>query len=216
MKVEAPPGLLFRLDDGPWSLPGSAPLALLAGEHRLSTVEGLQTVAIAGGATSLVKLTASRGEQALSSVAALIKQGRYLQARRSLELAEGQCQVQGQGGGKAPSKPGCRALLLSVAFQRAQLWEAQRLLPEAMNEYQRIVAPTAKSDEVPAQRAAAVQAAARLSRQLGRVLSAERRGSRCVVDSFWVEPGRKTLVVKGVRTTVTVKAGETVGSGECS
>ncbi len=52
-------------------------------------------------------------------------------------------------------------------------------------------------------------------KELGRVLSAERRGTRCVVDTFWVEPGRKTLVVKGVRQTVNVKAGETVGSGEC-
>ena len=65
LKVEATPGILYRLDDGPWSLPSSAPLPLPVGPHRVTTVDTTQTVAIAAGVTSPLTLTATRGEQAL-------------------------------------------------------------------------------------------------------------------------------------------------------
>jgi hypothetical protein len=205
------PGTLLQLDDGPWGTAGPQPLVLAAGPHVLRTVESTQTIVITADAETSLTLTPARAEQAYAEALQAAHSRRYSQSWQRLDEAAALCQAVPR-----QSKPGCRTLLLAIAFQRAQLCAAQHMLPEAMRHYQVVLEPSARVAAVPSQREEARAASTRLSRLLGRVQLEHRGAEGCVVETYWMVPGQKSAVVDGVRHSFQVRAGMTLRIGSCS
>lgn len=209
--LRASSSALVQLDDGPWGPASPQPLVLSAGPHVLRTVEGTQTIQITPAMDTARTLTAGPAELAYARALQAAKDQRYAESGRNLDEAEALCRA-----ASPHSRPGCRTLLLAISFLRGQMYSAQHMLPEAMQHYQIVLGPAARTAVVPRQRNEASAASARLSRQLGRVLLEHRRGERCVVDTLWMLPGQKSVTVDGVRQVFQVRVGATLRVGGCT
>ncbi|MDW8284455.1 MAG: tetratricopeptide repeat protein, partial [Myxococcales bacterium] len=128
-------------------------------------------------------------------------------ARKLLERAGALCT---RGLRKQPS---CARLHPEILFYLARTYEAQGRLPEAMSDYEQVVARA--SHARPEHLAEARKGMERLGQRLGRIVVPKQGPRGCQEVSIWMLPGRHLVYVRGRSEQVTVRAQERVQVGAC-
>ncbi|MBL9004535.1 MAG: HEAT repeat domain-containing protein [Myxococcales bacterium] len=205
--VQANPGVWFQMDSRAWQVTPVPALTLPSGGHRLSSFSGEQTFLVESGRTVTLRLPESEVEKFASAGSAALRRRDYRAAQKNFEKAHALC-----ANNRLRAKP-CAQLVIEVAYQLAQAYEALERWPEAMTWYDKLNLPQVRLS--PERKSHVQQALARLQPRLGKIVMRRKQAGRCQETTIWMPPGQHVLQVAERGESVVVRAGKVTQVGAC-
>jgi len=207
--VEGPVGVQFAVDKRPWQAVSEKPIALEAGPHTLNFLSGEKPVEVVAGQTTRIKIPISQVEQLSRAGLDSFARSDFKKALRQMEKAVGLCS---RDRGRVVA---CASLTFELYFRLGQIHEQQKEWPEAMAEYQRVLALASQVRGRADLKSGAQEAVGRLSPRLGQVVVPKRSKRGCSEDTIWLRPGTHSIKVDSKFEQIEVKAREVVRIGRC-
>lgn len=207
--IEAPAGVQFQIDQRPWQAASERPIPIEAGRHIVNFLSGQRVINVVAGQTARVTIPTSQIEQLAKAGIDSFAHSDFKKAQRQMEKAIGLCSRDPQHAAL------CTNLSFELLSRLGQIHEQQREWPEAMTEYQRLLAlaPQVRGKaDVKAATQAAVQ---RLAPKLGQVVVPKRTKRGCQEETIWMRPGQTSIKVDSKFEPIEVKAREVVRVGTC-
>jgi HEAT repeat protein/predicted Ser/Thr protein kinase len=133
----------------------------------------------------------------------------FKKAQRQMAQALGMCSREHGSGGP------CTAFSLDILYRLGQIHEQQNDFPEAMSEYQRVLALAPQVHGKLEIKAAVQEAVRRLAPRLGQVVVPMRTKRGCQEDTIWMRPGTHSIRVNTKFEQIEVKPREVVRVGTC-
>lgn len=109
----------------------------------------------------------------------------------------------------------CTAYSFDILYRLGQIHEQQNDFPEAMSEYQKVLALSAQVHGKNDIKAAVQEAVRRLTPRLGQVVVPMRTKQGCQQESIWLRPGTHSIRVDKKFEQIEVKPREIVRVGAC-
>ena len=207
--IEAQPWVQFQIDRRPWQVSTDRPIPIESGPHVINYLSGQHELTLAPGQTLHVSIPTSQLEQLVRSSTESFSRGDYKKAQRQMDKAVAICSRDSKHSAI------CAIITFDLVYKLGQIHEQQKEWPEAMLEYQRVLALSPQvrgKGDIKANTEAAVQ---RLSARLGQVV-VPRRGKRgCQEETIWMRPGTTSIKVDTKFETIEVKVKEIVRVGSC-
>lgn len=207
--LEGPSGVQFSVDHRPWQAVSDKLLVLEAGPHTINFLSGQSAVTIIAGQTVRLKITTSQVEQLARAGNESFARGDFKKAQRQMEKAIGLCSREHE---KAAQ---CAQLSFELRYHLGEIHEKAKEWPEAMDEYQEVLAISDKVRGKADIKSGTQAAVARLAPRLGQVIVPKNTKRGCQEEIHWLRPGPASIKVDSKFEQIEVKAREVVRVGKC-